>query len=120
MKRKVILISILILILGIITGNILYLNSGYKLNLDRKNNMLKVGREYYEDYYYPSVGLEYVKRYKDTSIKIPLSTINNSNIKDKIKNKLFDKCDYDDTYVEIVPISPYKDKDYKVEVNIDC
>lgn len=121
MKRRVILISIVILIIGIVIGIILYFNSDYKLNKDRENNILKVGNEYYEDYYYPSVGEDYVKKYKNSSIKIPLSTIKNSNnLKDKINTKLFDNCDLNNTYVEIIPMSPFGADDYKTRVNLDC
>ena len=121
MKRRVLLICIIVLIVGIIIGSILYLNSNYKLSLDRKNNIQRVGREYYENYYYPSVGGDYIKKYKDNSIKIPLSTISNSNnLSVKIKDKLFDKCDVNNTYIEITPVSPFKSDSYNIKVNLDC
>lgn len=121
MKRRVVSISIIVLIIGIIIGIILYLNSDYKLNLDRKNNIESVGSEYYENYYYPSVGEDYIKKYMDNSIKIPLSTISNSkDLNSKIKDKLFDKCDVNNTYIEITPVSPFKSDSYKIKVNLDC
>ena len=121
MKLKVILISVFIIVLGIIIGVVLYFNSDYKLNKDRKNNILTVSKNYYENYYYPSVDEDFFKKYKDKSIKIPLTLINNSNsLKDKINNKLFKACDFNNTYVEIIPESPYGIEDYKVKVNLDC
>ncbi|MBO5475192.1 MAG: hypothetical protein J5982_01645 [Bacilli bacterium] len=121
MKQKIFLISFVVLIIGIIVGTFIYFKSDYKLERDRESNILKVGKEYYEEYYYPSVGKEYVKGYRNNSIKIPLSTIENSNnLKDKINKKIFDKCDFNNTYIEIIPLSPYESKDYKTKVNLDC
>ena len=121
MRLKVVLISLGVMTIGIIVGVILYLNSEYKLNLDRKNNLLKVSNDFYENYYYPSVGDNYVKKYKDNGLKISLSTLKNNNgINSKINSKLFKKCDEDNTYVEITPASPYKSSDYKAKVKLSC
>ncbi len=121
MRLKVILISLGVIVLGIIIGVILYLNSEYKLNLDRKSNLIKVSNDFYENYYYPSVGEDYVKKYKDNSLKISLSTLKNNNrTNSKIKSKLFKKCDEDNTYVEITPVSPYKSGDYKAKAYLSC
>lgn len=121
MKLKIIMSSIIIIFIVITISTIFYFNSEYKLNLDRKNNLLNIGCNYYEEYYYPSVGEYYIKKYSEKSIKIPLSTLNNSkDLKDKINNKLFKKCDFNNTYVEIIPNSPYESKDYKTKVNLDC
>ena len=121
MKRRLIIICFVVLIIGIVIGIVMYFSSDYRLESDRENNILKVGKEYYEEYYYPSVDEEYIKGYRNSSIKIPLSTIKNSNyLKEKINNKLFDKCDPNNTYIEIIPFSPFGSNDYKTRVNLDC
>lgn len=120
MKKKLILIIIpMIIIICIIIGLVIYFNSNqYKLK-GLENVIKKVGCSYYEDYYYPTLGIEKIKNNK--SIVISLDTIKNTNFfqKNDDLNKL-DICDKDNTYVKISPKEPFKSTDYSIEINLDC
>lgn len=119
MKKKVIIAALLTIIVCVVIGSIIYLNSNQYKEKDLEKSLESIGKSYYEDYYYPTIGVDKIKTSK--SIVITLDTIKNTNTyRDNDDLKKLDNCDKDNTYVKVTPIDPFRNVDYKVEIILDC
>lgn len=119
MKKRLVLVIPLTIIICITISLVIYFNSNqYKLK-KMNETMKNLGSSYYEEYYYPTLGIEKIKESK--SIVITLDTIENTKIYENNEDlKKLDKCDKDNTYVKVTPKSPYKSTDYNFDINLDC
>ncbi len=119
MKKRVMVIGPLLII--IIMAGLLFYNSSYRLNRVREQLMKDASITYYENYYYPSVDREYLKKYEDKGIIITLNTLNsNKELKSLIGGNRFKNCDKDKTLAKIIPKSPYNKNNYEIEINLAC
>ena len=95
----------------------------------------KIGRDYYENYYYASAAnsedlkdkKEYLQNFSSVGLKINLENLQryNNTLKDKNKTKFENtekkkKCNAEKSMVTIYPTDPYGKKDYKISVYLDC
>lgn len=92
----------------------------------------KIGKKFYEDYYYPSQEKsqtdvkKFVERFEKNGIKINLTNLSKISIIDKklieslINKKTNEKCNYEKTTVTIIPKSPYNKGSYDIKVTLDC
>jgi len=91
-----------------------------------ENELLEIGKYFYEDYYYQSIIIygkkpqSFLADFKDIGIKINLLNLANlSKYKEKI-DKDFKNCDSKETKVTIYPKDPYGSGDYEIEVSLSC
>ena len=99
------------------------------------NELEKIGRNYYEEYYYVSAGNDkeenskanYLKNFESVGLKINLENLlrYNNTLKDKnttkfVNSKTNKKCNYEKSMVTIYPKKPFGKKDYKISVYLDC
>lgn len=95
----------------------------------------KIGRDYYENYYYVSAAnseelkdkKEYLQNFSSVGLKINLDNLQryNNTLKDKNKTEFKNteknkKCSTEKSMVTIYPTDPYGKKDYKISVYLDC
>lgn len=125
MKKKFALVLVLFMGVMLLTG----CGSNEK---ELKGNLEKLGKSFYEDFYYPSQSKsqkdvkEFVKRFEKTGIKVNLANISKISKVDKklvegmVNKKTKKKCDTEKSVVTIFPKKPYGKTDYKIEVNLDC
>ncbi len=98
-----------------------------------KDYLHDMGIEFYENLYYKQVGKtdedrkEFLTKFTDIGIKINLDSLSRYNIEsnqEKIsafKNpKTNEACNKDNSKVIIYPKEPYGQKDYRVEIQLDC
>ena len=149
-KKKIIIISIasVVAIAAIVVGIICISKSFAKPQSNEeqlKQNLEKLGRSFYEDFYYPhqvsyietnnsklkkgetKLTLEsHFSKLSKSGIVVDLENISKYSKIDKdlvesMKNSQTDeKCDTKNTKVTIKPASPYSNKDYSIEVTIAC
>ena len=125
MKKKFALALVLFFGITLLTG---CGNNEKELN----GNLEKLGKSFYEDYYYPSQAKSqkdvknFVKRFEKTGIKVNLANISKFSKIDKklvesmVNNKTKKKCDAEKSVVTIFPKKPYGKADYKIEVKLEC
>jgi len=125
MKKKFALVLVLFMGVMLLTG----CGSNEK---ELKGNLEKLGKSFYEDYYYPSQAKsqkdvkDFVKRFEKTGIKVNLENISKFSKIDKklvdsmVNSKTKKKCDGEKSVVTIFPKKPYGKTDYKIEVNLEC
>lgn len=117
-KKQIIFVSSIILFLLILI--FLYL---FYPKIKVENPLKKLGKEYYENYYYIQLDdsyelrKEFLSNYKDSGLKINLNTLRN--YKD-ISSKRYKNCNWDKTMIIVYPEEPYKVNNYRVEVELDC
>ena len=95
----------------------------------------KLGKDYYENYYYVSAAnssdladkKEYLKNFTSVGLKINLENLQryNNTLKEKnetvFKNTKDNKdCDLEKSMVTIYPTEPFGKSDYKISVFLDC
>lgn len=129
-KKIAIIIAVALVILIAIICALLFSKKSNEEIL--KVNMEKIGKTFYEDYYYPSQEKSqedvkaFLEKFQQNGIKINLtnlakvSKIDQSLINDMVNAKTKKKCDFDKTYVTIYPKKPFKKDSYKMKVDLDC
>lgn len=130
-KKKIgIIAGACVVVIAIVVGLILFLGGSNEKKLNA--NLTKLGRQFYEEFYYPSQEKsqsdvkEFVKKFEKTGIKINLENIAKISKVDKalvdsmVNKKTKEKCDAKNTTVTIYPEKPYGKSDYKIEVNLEC
>lgn len=119
MKKRLILVIPLTIIICITISLVIYFNSN-KYKVKKLGEAMKnIGSSYYEDYYYPTLGIEKIKTSK--VVVITLDTIENTSIYQNNDDlKKLDSCNKENTYVKVVPENPYKPTDYKIDIKLDC
>lgn len=133
MRKKliasVVLISIIVVALFLILGNI----ESQEVTLNKRLN--EVGVEFYEEFYYDQIVLgkneaeveEFLGSFKDIGIKVDLENLERfneskyGNLASEFYNKK-DKtdCDKRNTRVIIYPSSPYGKNDYIIQTELSC
>ena len=130
-KKKIgIIAGACVVVIAIVVGLILFLGGSNEKKLNA--NLTKLGRQFYEEFYYPSQEKsqsdvkEFVKKFEKTGIKINLENIARISKVDKalvdsmVNKKTKEKCDAKNTIVTIYPEKPYGKSNYKIEVNLEC
>jgi hypothetical protein len=130
-KKKIgIIAGACVVVIAIVVGLILLLGGSNEKKLNA--NLTKLGRQFYEEFYYPSQEKsqsdvkEFVKKFEKTGIKINLENIAKISKVDKalvdsmVNKKTKEKCDAKNTTVTIYPEKPYGKSNYKIEVNLEC
>ena len=130
-KKKIgIIAGACVVVIAIVVGLILLLGGSNEKKLNA--NLTKLGRQFYEEFYYPSQEKsqsdvkEFVKKFEKTGIKINLENIARISKVDKalvdsmVNKKTKEKCDAKNTIVTIYPEKPYGKSNYKIEVNLEC
>lgn len=136
MNKKKIIIGVcafLILLVGIIITSVIVLNNNRTNEEELKKEITKLGKDVYENNYYQVIGSDDESRasnlslYKDTGIKFNLdnlatmSSLEEDKVLDKFVNsKTGEKCDAKKSRVIIYPKESYKQKDYTIEVELEC
>lgn len=127
-------IKIGIILLVIIIGAIIifFFGSIFKNNNRREEKILTrnledIGREFYEQKYQPQMSEEVLKKFTDIGIKFNLSGLTRVNLEENSKKvssfkntKTNKKCDGENSMVIIYPQEPFGQKDYRIEVRLDC
>lgn len=138
-RKKKIILYILIILLTVIVICFYFLTSKYMENKkpDSENvieYMEKLGKEFYESYYYPQLGelkkndmIEdipiFLKNFTDTGISVSLKKVIDLHFRtEESINKTLEKykCDFSKTQFIIYPQEPYEKKSYKIEPQIVC
>ena len=119
-----------VVVVGVVVALILLLGGNNEKKLTA--NMEKLGKQFYEEFYYPSQEKSqadvkaFVKKFEKTGVKINLENIAKISKVDKelvdsmVNKKTKKKCDAKNTSVTIIPEKPYGKTNYKVQVNLDC
>lgn len=109
-----------------------FLNENEKIKKQLEARLEELGRDYYENYFYDQFGKdeqskkEFVKGYAQHGIKIDLENLarrytkESSNIIAEFKNASGEACDTKNSKVSIYPKEPYTNKDYEIEVSLEC
>lgn len=128
-KKKAVIIGVVVLVL--VLGFIIIRSVSSSAN-KLSNGMEKLGRSFYEDYYYPSQKKQqkdiakYMAKFEKNGIKINLdNVIKISSLDQDLIKKIKDlakkeKCDFNNTKIDINPKKPYGNKDYTISVDLDC
>lgn len=132
-RKKIIIlgISIIVFISVIFLGIILFKGSSKEEML--KKHLEEMGVEFYEELYYKQVGktdeerAEFLKKFTDLGIKVNLDSLsryntekNQSKISEFKNPKTNEECDKENSKVIIYPQEPFGQKDYRVEINLEC
>ena len=129
-KKLGIIIGAAVLVVAIVVGLILFLGRSNEKVLNA--NLSKLGKQFYEEFYYPSQEKsqsdvkEFVKKFEKTGIKVNLENIAKVNkvdkelVKSMVNSKTKKDCDKTGSYVIIYPEKPYGKTNYKIEVNLEC
>ena len=131
--KKELLIGGAILLLAIVAiGSFVFLFGNNQEKL-LKDYLKEMGTDFYENLYYQQVGKDdeerkkFLNNFKDLGIKVSLDSLSrykSSENKEKIdafvnKSKNQD-CDKNNTKVIIYPTDPYGQKDYRMELQLEC
>ena len=130
-KKKIgIIAGAAVVVIAIVVGLILFLNRSNEKQLNA--NLTKLGKQFYEDFYYPSQEKSqedvkaFVKKFEKTGIKVNLENIKKISKIDKkladslINSKTKKECDAKESYVIIYPEKPYGKTNYKIEAHLEC
>lgn len=122
-KIKIAVIILCFSIVLLIVNKVMSYEGGNKGKLEKQ--MYYVGAVYYEEGLFKEYGddLETLKEYEKTGYTITLSealeAINHET--DVFKNhKTKQECDMDSSIIEIIPKSPYGQKDYEINTRLVC
>lgn len=129
-KRIVIIISIIVLI-ALCALIFFCVTKKDNTKIESNDDIIeRIGRDFYENYYIKRLGeltdekIEKLKRYQNIGIKITIQQLgefNNYQYKDEIEQILNDeKCKSEEGKIVFYPYEPYGEKDYKIEINLDC
>ena len=131
-KNTVIVLScvgVLVLIAGII-GITYSLSNNDEKKLTSELEM--IGRHFYEDFYYTQIGSDesertsFLSKYSAIGIKVDLEnlarTLDNKDeeLAKFVNSKTKEQCNTTNSKVTIYPKDPYGQKDYEIQVVIDC
>ena len=132
-KKKVlfVLLTIIVVLVAIVLA--IFLLKGKNQEEVLKDYLHDMGIEFYENLYYKQVGKtdeerkEFLNKFTEIGIKINLDSLSRYNVEsnqEKInafKNpKTNDACNKENSKVIIYPQEPYGQKDYRVEIQLDC
>ena len=130
-KKKIgIIAGVAVVVIAVVVGLILFLGRSNEKQLNA--NLTKLGRQFYEEFYYPSQEKSqddvkaFVKKFEKTGIKINLeniakiSKVDKSLVDSMVNKKTKEKCDVKQSTVTIYPEKPYGKNNYKIEVNLEC
>lgn len=130
-KKKIgIIAGVAVVVIAVVVGLILFLGRSNEKQLNA--NLTKLGKQFYEEFYYPSQEKSqddvkaFVKKFEKTGIKINLeniakiSKVDKSLVDSMVNKKTKEKCDVKQSTVTIYPEKPYGKTDYKIEVNLEC
>ena len=130
-KKKIgIIAGVAVVVIAVVVGVILFLGRSNEKQLNA--NLTKLGRQFYEEFYYPSQEKSqedvkaFVKKFEKTGIKINLeniakiSKVDQDLVKGMINSKTKAECDKEKSTVTIYPEKPYGKSNYKIEVNLEC
>lgn len=148
-KKKVIIIASIaagIVVIALVVGLLIF-NRNKKLNNEAElnQNLEKLGRTFYEEFYYPhqvssietkNANLkkkekpqtieDLLKGYSSTGITVNLENIAKVSNVDKtlvdsmVNKKTKEKCDFTKTKVTIKPKAPYSATDYDITTTLEC
>ncbi len=132
-KKKIgIIAGVAVVVIALIVGGIFLIKSLLPNESELKNNLSTLGKQFYEEFYYPSQEKSqedvkaFVKKFEKTGIKINLENIAKISKVDKnlvdsmVNKKTKEKCDAKQSTVTIYPEKPYGKSNYKIEVNLEC
>ena len=130
-KKKIgIIAGVAVVVIAVVVGLILFLGRSNEKQLNA--NLTKLGKQFYEEFYYPSQEKSqddvkaFVKKFEKTGIKINLeniakiSKVDKSLVDSMVNKKTKEKCDVKQSTVTIYPEKPYGKNNYKIEVNLEC
>ena len=130
-KKKIgIIAGVAVVVIAVVVGVILFLGRSNEKQLNA--NLTKLGRQFYEEFYYPSQEKSqedvkaFVKKFEKTGIKINLeniakiSKVDQDLVNGMINSKTKKECDKKESTVTIYPEKPYGKSNYKIEVNLEC
>lgn len=122
--------GILILIIIVISLVSFY---GYKTHDPYSDDLIKMGKEFYETFYYDQIKSDtndmetFLKQYEEIGIKVNLNILSkyNGNKNDKIISKFVNSktgnpCNQTDTMVIIYPHKPYDKYSYSIKYELSC
>lgn len=101
-----------------------------QITLNEQMNLLSIS--WYEKNYYPSVierddlGETFLAKYKDIGLKVDLENLYRTELDDSeesnaIKTRFEEKkCDIKNSRAIIYPQEPYGEKDYKIDIELNC
>lgn len=130
MSKKKIIIGAVVLVL-VIVGIILLCCCGSKEE-ELNNSMEKLGKSFYEDYYYPSQKKsqkdikKYMEKFSKNGISINLDNLTKISSLDKDLMKEVkdlakkEKCNNNETKIVITPKKDYGEKDYTLKIDLKC
>ena len=130
-KKKIgIIAGVAVVVIAVVVGLILFLGRSNEKELNA--NLTKLGKQFYEEFYYPSQEKSqddvkaFVKKFEKIGIKINLeniakiSKVDKSLVDSMVNKKTKEKCDVKQSTVTIYPEKPYGKNNYKIEVNLEC
>ena len=129
MDNKKIVVIVIVALAFVLCGMLFFKKSN---EVELTSNMEKLGKSFYEDYYYPSQKKsqkdvkKFLAKFEKNGIKINLTNLEKISSLDKklvdsmVNSKTNKKCDFDKSYVSIYPEKPYEKTNYKLKVNIEC
>lgn len=134
--KKIIQICLIAVLLIVVFVVVFILTGGYKVSLEDKlsKSLTNMGKEFYTDFYYKEISAnktsaeisDFLSKYKDVGIKINLDNLSRYNEEDnenkikEFKNEDGKECNKTNTKAIIYPKSPYGEKDFTIEVELDC
>ena len=133
MSKKKIIAIIGVIAVILVGGFVIYKTMNGSRNDGKLQNKLeKLGKSFFEDYYYPSQERtqkdvkEFMSKFTHNGIKIDLTNLFKVSSLDKdllnevkvLADEL--KCDYNKTKIDFLPKEPYGAKDYEMTVDLEC
>lgn len=129
-KKLGIIVGAAIVVIGIVVALVLLLGGNNQKELN--SNLSKLGKQFYEEFYYPSQEKSqedvkaFVKKFEKTGIKVNLeniakvSKVDQDLVKTMVNKKTKKDCDKTASYVIIKPKKPYGKTDYTIDVTLEC
>lgn len=123
-------IVVIVVIVLFATGTIG--NKNKKVEKQLTSRLEELGKDFYENFYYKQAGNDeeakknFLSNYSKLGIKINLDNLvryktgESQKILDEFKNANGDACNSSNTKVAIYPKEPYGQKNYTIEVTLDC
>lgn len=132
-RGLIIIFGSIILVASIVTI-IIKCATGTKSESGLKKELTKIGKDFYENFYYDEIGStekerkEFVKQFEEIGIKVSLNTLSKYKGEDKmnevlnifINPKTKKPCNINDTKVIIYPEKPYNKTSYNIKSEISC
>ena len=94
-----------------------------------ETELKEMGKDFYENFYYDLVvnsnGVDSIKKFENTGIKVDLDNLSRQNNENKekvndFKNDKNEDCNKTNTKVTIYPKDPYGKTNYEIQVQLDC